>query len=91
MALFLFLAWCLAFDSLSAKAAAHSSWVKTPDRAARTARARAAAEARIEKLVDPDGLMTKENRAKAVANARKLHPLKMSQAAKAKREQREQA
>lgn len=52
-------------------AAVHSSWAKTPDRAARTAPARMAWEARFEKQVDPDGVMTPAARSKAAESARK--------------------
>lgn len=52
-------------------AAVHSSWAKTPDRAARMAPARIAAEARFEKQVDPDGVMTPVARALAASAARK--------------------
>ncbi len=59
--------------SLQASIAAHISWARTEDRTARTAPARRAAEARFEKLVDPDGVLTPEERAKRAESARKAH------------------
>lgn len=50
---------------------AHESWARTPDRAARTAPARAALLDRFEREVDPDGVMTPETRKAAAENARK--------------------
>lgn len=55
----------------NARVAADESWAKTKDRAARTAPARAAAEDRFYKLVDPDGVMTPQDREKAAGNARR--------------------
>lgn len=42
---------------LRAQIAAHESWARTDDRAARTAPARAALMARFEREVDPDGVL----------------------------------
>jgi len=56
-----------------AKIAANSQWAKVPDRTARTATARAAFLDRFEREVDPDGLMSPADRAKAAENARKVH------------------
>lgn len=56
-----------------ARVAAYCSWAATPDRAARTAPARLAAYARFETLVDPDGTMTPESRAKAAEAAYRAH------------------
>jgi hypothetical protein len=70
----------MAFKSKSpARAAAHGSWVKTPDRAARTAPARAAMQAKREREVDPDGVMSPADRAKAAENLRMQQLLKASQ------------
>ena len=41
---------------LAAQVAAHESWASTSDRAARTAKARAALQARFENEVDPHRL-----------------------------------
>ena len=59
--------------TLIARIAAHESWVKTTDRAARTANARKAFLDRFEQQVDPDGQMTPAERAKAAESARKAH------------------
>jgi hypothetical protein len=59
-----------ALRSKLASIGAHESWAKTPDRAARTAPARKAAMDRFEREVDPDGVMSPEDRAKAAENAR---------------------
>ena len=55
------------------RAAAHLSWAYTPDRAARTAPARAALADRFEKLVDPEGTLDAEERAKRAASLRKCY------------------
>ncbi|QNJ91521.1 hypothetical protein HZU40_09695 [Mycolicibacterium fluoranthenivorans] len=62
-----------------ARAAAHASWAKTADRAARTAKAREAAIARFEREVDPDQRMSPRDRRKAATNAQRAHMLAMSQ------------
>lgn len=64
--------------SLRASLAANVGWANTPDRLARTAPGRAAAEARFEKLVDPEGLLPPAERAKRAANARKAHFQRMA-------------
>jgi hypothetical protein len=71
----------LPFTPLQAQIAVRQSWANTADRAARTAKARAAAEARLAQMADPEGVLSKEDRAKAVENLRRLHLLKMSQKA----------
>lgn len=52
---------------------AHESWARTPDRSARTAPARAAAMARFEQQVDPDGVLSPGERAVRAEHARKAH------------------
>lgn len=64
--------------ALRARIASHESWAKTSDRAARTAPARAAALARFEKQVDPDGQMSEDARRLAAESARKAHMLRVS-------------
>ncbi|MEU7633846.1 hypothetical protein AB0C34_28360 [Nocardia sp. NPDC049220] len=59
--------------SLQARIAAYESWAKTSDRAARTAKARAAMASRFDRLVDPDGLLSPEERAYRADQARKAH------------------
>lgn len=58
---------------LASSIAALESWAKTDDRAARTAPARAAALARFEREVDPDGLLAPEERAKRADFARRAY------------------
>jgi hypothetical protein len=59
--------------SLRARLAAHTSWANTADPAARTAAARAAALERFERQVDPDGVLTADERARRAAHARKAY------------------
>ena len=58
---------------LVAKLAAHTSWANTPDRAARTAPARAALDARFERQVDPDRVLTPAERGRRAASARQAY------------------
>ena len=75
--------------SLRGKLASYESWANTKDRTARTARGRAAQLARFEKLVDPDGTMSPEARAKAAEAAKQAHYTRMAWlSAKARRERR---
>lgn len=76
----------LASRSLAARIAAHESWARTPDRAARTAAARQAFADRFEREVDPDGVLPPAERAKRAASARKAYYLRLAAAsAKARR------
>lgn len=59
--------------ALRARANAHSSWAKTEDRAARTAKAREAAMGRFEREVDPDGRLDPAERAKRADNAKRAY------------------
>jgi hypothetical protein len=59
--------------SLLAQAAAHASWAKTTDRAARTAPARRAALVRFERQVDPDGVLEPEERQRLAQSARRSY------------------
>ncbi|MGK8525171.1 hypothetical protein ACRS6B_28180 [Nocardia asteroides] len=59
--------------TLRARIAAHESWAKTSDRAARTAKARAAMASKFDRIVDPDGLLSPEERAYRADQARKAH------------------
>lgn len=72
--------------TLIAQIAAHESWAKTPDRAARTLPARQAALERFERLVDPESIYTPQERAIRAEHARKAHfkrlALKSAQARK---------
>lgn len=64
--------------TLQARIAAHESWSRTPDRAARTAKARDALLNKFDRLVDPDGLLTEEERAWRAQQARKAHYTRMA-------------
>ena len=64
--------------SLANRIAAHRSWARTADRAARTAPARTASDARFEAEVDPEGVMTPEARRLAADAARRAHYLDMA-------------
>lgn len=59
--------------SLRHQMAANESWAHTPDRAARTRAARQGLDAKFEREVDPDRVMSPADRAKAVANARRAY------------------
>jgi len=58
---------------LRSRVAAHESWAKTPDRAARTAPARKALLDRFEREVDPKGELTPAERAVRAEHARKAY------------------
>lgn len=58
--------------------ASNTSWANTPDRPARTAPARKAALDRFEHQVDPEGVLTAEERAKRAENARRAHFQRMA-------------
>jgi len=74
---------------LRAQIAANTRWAGTTDRAAATAKARQAAIDRFDKLVDPDGVLPPEERAKRAASARRAHMQKMALAsAKARKGKR---
>jgi hypothetical protein len=59
--------------SLRARMAAHSSWARTPDPAARTAPARQAALARFEREVDPGNVLPPKERQRRAASARRAY------------------
>lgn len=59
--------------SLRAQVAVHESWAKTPDRSARTAKARQAMLDKFELEVDPDGVLLPQERAKRAESARKAY------------------
>ncbi len=61
--------------SLSNRINAHLSWAKTPDRDARSAPGRAAAAARFERLVDPEGVLPEPERRKRAESLKKAHYL----------------
>ena len=75
---------------LRAQAAAYQSWALTEDRAARTAPARAARDAKFIALVDPEGRLTDPELAERVALARRAYFSRLSlAAAQARRRRRE--
>lgn len=63
---------------MAGRIGAYEMWSRTGDRTARTAKARAAAEDRFEKLVDPEGKLTAAERAKRAEAARKAHFQRMA-------------
>lgn len=72
--------------SLAAQIAANESWAHTPDRAARTAPARAAMLARFEDEVDPERSLTPEERSRRAEYARKAYFQRLAlKSAKARR------
>lgn len=58
---------------LHAKALADLSWAVTPDRAARTAKARVAFENRFLEKADPEGVLPEAERARRAASLRKAY------------------
>ena len=78
--------------SMRSQIAAHESWAKTPDRAARTAKARQAALAKFEHEIDPNNELPPSERARRAEHARKAHfkrlALKSAQARRARAEGR---
>ena len=63
----------MSLETLRARMAAYTSWANTPDRAARTAPARAAADARFEAEVDPDGVLAPDVRRAMAEAARRAY------------------
>jgi len=59
--------------SLRARMAAHSSWARTPDPAARTAPARQRFLDRFEREVDPEGKLPDKERRRRAASARRAY------------------
>jgi hypothetical protein len=59
--------------SLRARMAAHSSWARTPDPAARTAPARKSFLDRFERAVDPEGKLPEKERQRRAASARRAY------------------
>lgn len=59
--------------SLIARLAAHESWANTADPSARTAPARRAMLDRFERQVDPDGVLSPEERERRAGHARKAY------------------
>lgn len=73
--------------SMTAKLAAHESWARTPNRSARTAKARAALQAKFEREVDPDGTLPLAERARRAEHARKAYYTRLAlKSAKSRRD-----
>ena len=62
-------------DSAQARRVAHQGWAQTADRTARTTPGRDAITANLERTVDPDGVMSPEDRRKAAENLRQARLL----------------
>jgi hypothetical protein len=74
---------------LQAQAAVHQSWANTPDRTARTAAARRAADRRFEDQVDPERTLPPSERARRAEHARKAHMYSLAlKSAKARRQRK---
>jgi hypothetical protein len=72
---------------LAGRIGAHESWARTEDRAARTAPARRAFDARFEREVDPDEVLPPAERAQRAAHARKAYFARLAlKSAKARRQ-----
>lgn len=63
-----------------ASLAAHTSWARTPVRAERMAPANRAREKKWEKQVDPEGVLSPADRARAAASARAAYYRRLSMA-----------
>ncbi|MFK5687959.1 hypothetical protein ACI3GN_15425, partial [Lactiplantibacillus plantarum] len=74
--------------ALIARIASHTSWANTPDRAARTERARAASRDRFLRQVDPDGVLAPAERERRAEAARQAFYLQMSRKSAAARRRR---
>lgn len=64
--------------TLRSQIAAHESWARTPDRSARTAKARQALLEKFEREVDPDNALLPAERAKRAESARKAYYLRLA-------------
>ena len=64
--------------SLRARLAVHTSWANTPDPSSRTAPARAAALARFEREVDPEGVLPEVERRRRAEHAKKAYFLRLA-------------
>lgn len=69
--------------SSNSRLGAYVSWANTEDRSARTRKARNAFDARFERQVDPDGVMSPADRAKAADAARHAYFAELSRRGRA--------
>jgi hypothetical protein len=74
--------------SIRGRIGAYESWARTEDRTARTWPARKAALDRFEREVDPDGLLTPQERAKRAEWPRKAHMQRLALKSAAARQRR---
>jgi hypothetical protein len=70
---------------IAGRIGAHESWARTPDRAARTRKAREAFLRRFEDQVDPDRTLPPAERAIRAEHARKAHFQRMALRSAARR------
>jgi hypothetical protein len=77
--------------SRRARIAAHASWAATTDRTARTSAGTAAFCERFERQVDPDGILSPQQRAEQARHARVAYMLQLAErSAEARRRRRAQ-
>jgi hypothetical protein len=77
------------FRHLRAKIAANMSWARTPDRVGRLAPAREGMTRKLEREVDPEGLLDPEELARRVASARRARMQQLAlRSARVRRERR---
>jgi hypothetical protein len=69
------------FHRLRAEMGAHAKWGRERNRSAATAKARAAFTEKLEREVDPEGVLPPELRASMAEHRRQLHMKRMSLAA----------
>jgi len=74
-----------------ARVAAHASWAKTSDRAARTSAGTKAFLDRFERQVDPEGVLSDEVRTAMAKHARIAYMLQLAEKSAAARRRRAQA
>jgi hypothetical protein len=77
--------------SLRARAAAYTKWAYVADRTAATEVARRASHDRFHRLVDPDGVLPPEERAKRAESARRAFYADMARKSAAARRRRRTA
>ena len=73
---------------INARIAAEASWARTPDRAARTRRARESFLSRFEKEVDPDGTLPPQERWQRAEHAKRAYMLQLAKRSAAARKAR---
>jgi len=76
--------------SLRAKIASHESWARTADPSDRTAPARRAFADKFQREVDPDGVLSPDDRARRAEHARKAYYARLALASVRARRRRAQ-